>query len=342
MTYTTFILSVSIAFIATYLLTPYFIRYFKAIKLVGLDLHKKNKPLIPISIGIPVTVGILAGLFLFIALETFVVKSLNVENLTNLLAVITSVMIVAFVGIFDDLNISRRKVIEDKVGEKNIKVGLPQWLKPLLTLPAAIPLMAVNAGVSTLTVPFLGSINFGLLYPLLIIPIGVVVSSNIVNMIGGFNGVEIGMGIVYTLSLGIFALKIGNPVSIIFLVTFAALLGAWKFNWFPAKILPGDSLTYLLGAIVAAGVISGNMEKVGIIVMTPFIIEGIIKFRSRFRATSLGKLRPDGKIDPPYGKRIYSLTHVVMNLGKFNERQITTIMILIQFAFSIIPFLNII
>jgi UDP-N-acetylglucosamine--dolichyl-phosphate N-acetylglucosaminephosphotransferase len=270
------------------------------------------------------------------------VKSLKVENLTDLLAVITSVIIIAFVGIFDDLNTGRRKVSNGKVGEKDIRVGLPQWLKPLLTLPAAIPLMAVNAGVSTLTVPFFGSFNFGIIYPLILIPIGVVGSANMINMIGGFNGVEIGMGLISTLALGIFALQLGNFAAVIFLVTFAALLGAWKFNLFPAKILPGDSLTYLLGAIVAAGIITGNMEKIGIIVMIPFIIEGILKARSGFKASSLGKLRPDGKIDPPYGKNIYSITHVVMNLGKFTEKQIVIIMMLIQLIFAIIPFLNVI
>lgn len=341
MAYTTFIISVIAAFIATYFLTPYFIRYFKAIKLIGIDLHKKNKPVIPTSVGIPVTTGILAGLFIFIALETFAVKSLSAANLTNLLAVITSIMIIAFVGIFDDLNISRRKVANGKGNEKDIRVGLPQWLKPLLTLPAAIPLMAVNAGISTLNVPFFGSMNFGLAYPLFIIPIVVVIASNIINMIGGFNGVEIGMGLIYTFALGIFALGLGNFSAVIFLVTFAALLGAWKFNFFPAKILPGDSLTYLLGAVVAAGLIIGNMEKIGIIVMIPFLTEAILKARSGFKASSLGKLRMDGKLDPPYGRNIYSLTHVIMNLGKFTENQIVLIMMLIQLVFAIIPFLHI-
>jgi UDP-N-acetylglucosamine--dolichyl-phosphate N-acetylglucosaminephosphotransferase len=342
MTGITIALSVAVALFATLYVTPWFMKYFRAIRLVGLDLHKKKTPILPTSIGIPVTVGILTGLFFFIALETFVVKSLAQENLEDLLAVISSVMIIAFVGFFDDLNVSRRKLLSNKNGERDIRIGLPQWLKPLLTLPAAIPLMAVNAGVSTLTIPFFGSFNFGILYPLLLVPIGIVGSANMVNMLGGFNGVEIGMGIVYTLALGIYALQIGNFAAIIFLITFAALLGAWKFNLFPAKILPGDSLTYLLGAIVAAGVITGNMEKIGIIVMFPFIIEGILKAISKFEASCLGKLRPDGKLDAPYGKKIYSLTHLVMNLGKFSEKQMTAILILIQTIFAIIPFLNII
>jgi UDP-N-acetylglucosamine--dolichyl-phosphate N-acetylglucosaminephosphotransferase len=147
------------------------------------------------------------------------------------------------------------------------------------------------------------------------------------------------MGIVYMLSLGLYALLHGSIGSVIFLISFASLLGFIKYNWYPARILPGDSLTYLLGSIVASGVIVGNMEKVGVIVLLPFIIEFFLKARARFKASCLGKLRKDGRLDPPYGKEIYSLTHVIMNLGKFYEYQVTLILIFIVLIFSLIPFL---
>jgi UDP-N-acetylglucosamine--dolichyl-phosphate N-acetylglucosaminephosphotransferase len=125
------------------------------------------------------------------------------------------------------------------------------------------------------------------------------------------------------------------------LISFASLLGFIKYNWYPARILPGDSLTYLLGSIVASGVIVGNMEKVGVIVLLPFIIEFFLKARARFKASCLGKLRKDGKLNPPYGKRIYSITHIIMNLRPLTEMQVTIIMILIVALFSLIPFLGI-
>ena len=155
----------------------------------------------------------------------------------------------------------------------DIRLGLPQWLKPLLTLPAAIPLMVISAGETTMGIPFIGAVNFGPLYPLVLIPIGVVGASNAVNLLGGFNGSEAGMGIVYMLALGIYGFLNGSVGSVIFLISAASLLGFIKYNWFPAKILPGDSLTYLLGSLVAAGAIVGNMEKAALIALTPFIIE---------------------------------------------------------------------
>jgi hypothetical protein len=61
----------------------------------------------------------------------------------------------------------------------------------------------------------------------------------------------------------------------------------------------------------------------------------------KFKASCLGKLRKDGKLNPPYGKKIYSLTHVIMNLKPFTEKQVTIIMILIATLFSLIPFLGV-
>jgi len=93
--------------------------------------------------------------------------------------------------------------------------------------------------------------------------------------------------------------------------------------------------------VVASGVIVGNLEKIGIMVMIPFIIEFFLKIRSKFKASCLGKLRKDGKLDPPYGKKIYSLTHIIMNLRSFTEKQVTIILILIECIFVVIAFLGV-
>jgi UDP-N-acetylglucosamine--dolichyl-phosphate N-acetylglucosaminephosphotransferase len=222
------------------------------------------------------------------------------------------------------------------------KRGLKAWQKPLLTIPAAIPLMAIMAGDTTMNLPLLGTINFGILYPLLIVPIGVIGASNMVNMLGGFNGLEAGMGLVYTLSLGIFAYFHGKTIAaIIFLVTSGALLAILRYNFYPAKILAGDSLTYTLGAVVACGAIIGNMEKAALITMFPFLVQGALKFYSKFKlgyfASDLGILRRDGTIECKYSN-IYSWTHLMM---KFNltEKQIVLVMMIVQIIFAFLPFL---
>jgi UDP-N-acetylglucosamine--dolichyl-phosphate N-acetylglucosaminephosphotransferase len=331
----TMVFSMFVSFLITFIITPQFIKFLYSAGIVGLDLQKKNRPKLPTSGGICVAFGILAGMLSYIGIKTFVYGLQN--EVVYLLAVVSSILITMFVGLLDDIGVKSRPV-RTKEG-KDIRFGLPQWVKPLVTLPAAIPLMVISAGESTMAIPLLGEINFGVFYPLVLIPIGVVGASNVINLLGGFNGSEAGMGIVYMFSLGLYALLNRSISSVVFLVSFASLLGFIKFNWYPAKILPGDSLTYLLGSIVASGVIVGNMERVGVIVLFPFIIEFFLKARARFKASCLGKLRKDGKLDPPYGRKIYSLTHVIMNLGKFYEYQVTLILIFVVFVFSLIPFL---
>lgn len=331
------IVSTLIAFFLTYLITPYFIKFLYAVGIVGIDLQKRGKPKLPTSGGICVAFGVLGGLLTYIGIKTFL-YGLE-KDIVSLLAVISSVLIVMFVGLLDDIRVKTKKV-KTKEGY-DIRIGLPQWLKPLITFPAAIPLMVIMAGNTTMSIPFFGKVDFGILYPLFLIPIGVVGASNVVNMLAGFNGSEAGMGIVYMLSLAIYAFLHGSISTIIFLISFGALLGFIRYNWYPAKILPGDSLTYLLGSLVASGVIVGNMEKAGLIVLMPFIIEFFLKARSKFKASCLGRLRKDGRLDPPYGKNIFSISHIIMNIKKFREEQVALILILIEIAFSIILFIGI-
>ena len=331
------IISMLISFFVTFFVTPLLMKFLYSAGIVGLDLQKRNKPKLPTSGGVCVAFGILAGLLSYIGIKTFLYGLQN--EVIYLLAVVSSVLITMFVGLLDDIGV-KAKPIKTKEG-KDIRFGLPQWVKPLITFPAAIPLMVVLAGDTTMSIPFFGNVDFGIFYPLILVPLGFVGASNVINMLAGFNGSEAGMGIVYMLSLGLYGLLHGSVGSIIFLISFASLLGFIKFNWYPAKILPGDSLTYLLGSLVASGVIVGNMEKIGVIVLFPFIIEFFLKARAKFKASCLGKLRKDGRLDPPYGRKIYSITHLILQFRP-TEKQVTLTLIIIVALFSLIPFLNII
>ena len=327
------VFSFVLSLLTSLFLTRNLIPFFQRNNIIALDLHKKDKPRIANSGGIPVSLSLMLGLMFFIAIQTFVFGI--TEQMIYLFASILTVILITIIGFFDDLN--RNELV---TGKRIIRMGLKQWKKPLLTIPAAIPLMVVSAGVTTMSLPLIGPVNFGIIYPLFLIPLGVVATANVINLLGGFNGSEAGMGIVYCLFLGLHALLNGEMISAtIFLSTTGALIGFLIFNWYPAKILSGDSLTYCLGAVVASGVIVGNMERAGIIILMPFIIEFLLKLRSKFKASCLGKLRKDGKLDSPYGNKIYSWTHIIMNLGKLTERKVTIILILIQIVFGLLLFL---
>lgn len=327
------IFSFFLSLMVSLILTKSIIPFLKRNNIIALDLHKKNKPRLSNSGGIPVSFSLMIGLMFFIAFQTFVLNTTN--QMVYLFASVLTIFLITIIGFFDDLNSS--DVVQ---GTKKIRKGLKKWQKPLFTIPAAIPLMVVSAGETTMTLPLIGPINFGILYPIILIPLGVVFAANAINLLGGFNGSEAGMGIVYCSFLGLYALVHNEIVSsAIFFSTVGALIGFLRFNWFPAKILPGDSLTYCLGAVVAAGVIIGNMERAGIIIMTPFIIEFLLKFRSKFNASCLGGIKKDGKLNAPYEKNIYSWTHIIMNFGSLTEKQVSMILIAIQIIFGLLLFL---
>ena len=331
--------AVLVSFLTTFFLTPKVIEFLRGIRVVAVDLHKRGKPLVPASGGLCVSSGVLLGIFFYTAVQTFLFNHTagSLVNPVHLLAATSSILIVTLTGFLDDLNVKAR-MVRTKDGV-NVKVGFPQWIKPILTLPGAIPLIVIKAGVTRMDLPFIGVVDFGPLYPLLIIPVGFIGASNMVNMLGGFNGLEAGMGVIYTLSLGLYIWIAGEREAAVLLLTAsAALLAFLRYNWCPAKILAGDSLTYLLGSLVATGVILGNMERAGLIVMAPFIVEFFLKARSRFKASCIGRVREDGSLEPPYGRKIYSWTHIFMNLGRLREVEVTISLLAVQVIFALLPF----
>lgn len=316
-------LAVMVSFAAALLITPKFIRFLEAAGIMGRDIQKREKPTIAEMGGPAVLTGFLAGIFFYIWVKVFLYG--EVENLIELFAGITTILIITIIGMFDDLSgLARRNKIDNFGNLK--RIGLKQWQKPLLTLPAAIPLMAIMAGDTSLTVPLFGQINVGILYPLLIVPIAIVGASNATNMLAGMNGLEAGLGSVLLATLGAYAYLHNNVAAAMLAFTFAAaLLGFLWFNKYPARIMPGDSVPYAIGAAVAVVAIIGSMEKFALYVFVLWFIEFALKARSGFKAESFGVLQPDGTLKAPYPK-IYSLTHAVMKLRPMKEWQVVAVL----------------
>lgn len=322
------IISALVAFFVVLAFTPRFIKFLRKIGLIVQDQNKEGKPLVPISGGMLVACGFVAGLLTFIFFRTFfnagAFLRLDDSSLNLLFAGMISIFLITIIGFFDDLLIK---------ADKSSSFGLRQWQKPLLTLVAAVPLMVVNAGIKTMTLPLIGYVDVGYLYPLLFVPIGVIGAANMVNMLAGYNGMEAGMGLVYFGMLGAYSYYHKSYLAaLIAFVAFGAVLAFFYFNKFPAKILPGDSFTYMLGGILAVVVIVGDFEKAGLVIAIPFFVEFFLKLRGRFKKQSYGKFE-NGKLVALENK-VYSIPHLFTRTGRFSERQVTYFMILIQLVFS--------
>jgi len=319
--------AVSFSFAVSYVIIPHFNRYMHAAGIVGRDIMKMDETVVADMGGPGVVVGFLMGVFFYIGLEIFVPPRLS--GIIYILASLNTILIITLIGLFDTLTALIKRREGEGFFEQYKKVGIPRWLYFFIPLPAAVPLAAVNAGVSRMTLPFIGRVELGLAYPLVLVPLAVLCCSNATNFLAGFNGLEAGMGLVLHLSLGVYAYTHGQYNAAMLALCFAAALLAFlRYNWYPAKVFPGD-LNYTIGAVCACVAVIGNMEKFAILCFIPYAAEAVLKALSGFEAESYGVLQSDGTVKPR-GDKVRGLTHLVMKMGGFTEPQVALILISIE------------
>ena len=308
-----------ISFATTYFVFPAVIAGFKRAKIVGKDMHKPGLPEVAEMGGLVIVAGFSSGIIAIIAIGAFLSGTLSIE-LVQILAALSVVLIITLVGSVDDL------------------IGIRQVPKAIIPLLGSLPLVAIKAGHTLMNIPLIGQVDFGILYPLVLIPIGITGTANAFNMLAGFNGLEIGMSIVAMGSLTIVAGSIGATTSfLLLLATLGALIATLRYNWYPAKVFIGDTGTLSLGAIVAAAVILGNFEMAGVIIIIPYALDFLLKAPLRFPKT-FGKYK-NGKLHCP-GSRPIGLAQLVMKLfGGITERNLVLIFIGIEAIFGTIAIL---
>lgn len=319
----------ALTFIITYLSTKIWIKLAYKENLLVKDANKYNHPLVPSSGGISVLFGFLVGILFYVAISIFYFH--RQIHLLEVFALLTTILIIAFIGFLDDFTGGWKK-------------GLKQWQKPLITIIAALPLMAIKAGESTMAFPIIGNVNLGYIYPLILIPVGVVGASQGFNMLAGLNGLSSSLAAIPLLALGFISWQLGNSwVAIIAGTAAVALIAFLIFNRYPAKVFEGDVLRYPLGALIAGVAILGNIEKAAVIMFIPFFIELAIKLKHKLKSECFlipnedGSLRHQGKIG--------SLTHIIYLLlskikKKVYEKDIVNALILIEIILAIIAILN--
>lgn len=314
------ILHFVIAFLVCLGLTKWWLSVARKYKLQGRDQNKYNKPLVSEAGGIAVVISVVIALMLYVFFKTFMLHSMT--HLVEVLTLSVTLLLACFIGFIDDI----------------LGKDLAGWKKVLMTIIIAVPLMVINAGTHSML-----GIEFGLLYPLLLIPIAMIGATNGYNLLAGYNGLEAGLGAIIFAVFGLIAWATGQAwLALIAGIIVLALLAFLVFNKFPAKVFPGDSLTYSLGALVACFAILGNMEKAALILFIPFIIEGILQARGKFKTENFGIPNKDNSLEVPY-KKIYSITHILLRVlkkaapsKKATELKVTNNLILLEVILAVI------
>jgi len=322
-----------VSFFVILLAMPWWIKKAKMVGLVWKDFNKFSEKMVAGGGGLIVIFGFLIGILFFIMIRIFWYSDTSTS--LQLMAIITSILIISIIGFIDDLLVKR---------SGDLYVGFKQWQKPLLTLIAALPIVVINAGVSQINIPLFGLVDLMLFYPFLIVPVFIVVASNAFNLIAGYNGLEAGMGIIMTFTLGFLAWT--NGLGWLAVVAFCmgfSLLAFYFFNRVPAKVFPGDILTYSVGALLGILGIIGNMEGAVIILFIPYGFEFFLKLRGKLKKQSYALPNENGTIIPRY-KKVYGVEHFMhrflIKLGiRVTEKRLVWSILIIEILLAFIVLL---
>ena len=311
------LISLLLGFFLVLFLTPLWIRKTRKIGIMWEDMNKRGHPKVSGSGGIVVLFGFIFGVLSYIAIKTFVLET---DTTTiEIFALLTTVIIAGVIGFVDDI-----------FGW--VHGGLPARFRIFLLLFAAIPLMVINAGESAMM-----GVEFGLFYPLFFIPLGIIGAASTFNFLAGYNGLESSQGILVLSALAFVAWMTGNSwLSLIAFIMVVCLLAFLIFNKYPAKVFPGDALTYSVGALIAIMAIFGGLEKIAVFFFIPYVMETILKVRGNLKKQSIAKINEKGGLEQPYNK-FYGLEHIAIYLLKkrknkeVHEREVVLVINLFQF-----------
>lgn len=327
------ILSFLISFFMTLLFMPMWIKKARERNFLWNDMNKLGSPRnVAASGGIVVVLAFVLGALVYVGFMTFFVKAYD-GQITKIFAIITVILIISIIGIIDDLWGWTSK-------------GMAKKWRVLLAFFASIPMVVINAGVSTMNIPFFGAVNFGILYPLLLIPIGIVGAANAFNFLAGMNGLEATQGIIVLSFLSFVSYVTGNAwLAVIGMMMVFSLLGFYIFNRYPSRVFPGDSLTLSIGALIAIMSILGNFEKIAMFIFIPYFMETALKLRGNLEKPSFAKPKKDGSLELPFEK-IYSLTHLSIYIlkrikpsGKAYEKDVVYLINSFQISIVILAYL---
>ncbi|AHF80422.1 MraY family glycosyltransferase [Thermococcus paralvinellae] len=282
------------------ILTPYVASLMKKAGIVGRDIHKLHKP----------EVAEMGGIAILVSLPLALIPALN-GNLSKALLVF---LLFGLVGILDDLT------------------NLKQSHKVLLSLLVSLPLLSldVNKEIDLLIL----TVNLKILYYLFAV-LFVTGSANLVNMLAGFNGLEVGTSAIALLFLGLIT---SGDAQILAFVSFAVALGFLWWNKYPARVFPGDTGTLSLGALIGLVGILGKVELFAAILLVPHALDFLLKTKIRFKGRPLGKTEvlEDGTLKaPPY----LSFLGLIMRIKRVKEYELVAIVWAIEITLGFVVLL---
>jgi UDP-N-acetylglucosamine--dolichyl-phosphate N-acetylglucosaminephosphotransferase len=263
------------------------------------DQHKTGKPLVPNGLGVIYV--------LFTTVYLFLVYFLGIVDASNgvsaPLTLAACVLFGGFMGLLDDW------------------MDLKWRYKAFMPLIAALPLVylaRIYPLRTSLTLPFIGIIEFSEYYYFLIIPLIVMMVTNTVNQLGGLNGLEtvcpaiILMGLM-SLSQSYIILMIGP------LILWLILAGLNV----QGKIFVGNSGSFAIGMTIASFAIITDLKLTLLISIFPYVFNSALILLTIFFVRKKASVSFDGKKLMSDHRR--SLVTLITYRRPLTERQVVAV-----------------
>ncbi|HID16699.1 TPA: hypothetical protein EYP26_00220, partial [Candidatus Bathyarchaeota archaeon] len=210
-----------------------------------------------------------------------------------------------------------------------------------LTAVASLPIVFLGAYDPRPALPFIGRVRLTIAYPLLI-PFGIAVPANAVNMMDVLNGATPGTCAIVSLAALASLLLLGRvDEASLPAILLGALLAFYAYNKFPAKVFSGDVGSLSVGAALGAIAILGGIEVVMVVAMMPHIMNafyglssiGRLYERREIQARPIRMLE-DGRLAVNLAKGApITLTRIILAQGPLTEKGVLNVMLALT-AFS--------
>lgn len=218
-------------------------------------------------------------------------------------------------------------------------INIGRMSKLLIMYYCSYPLIQYTTHTA-LIIPDIGNIELGIFYLQFIIPTYVLVSSNLVNMHSGFNGLASGLSIIILISLIIKSVLLGDVQNIISIVAITgATIGFYFYEKHPARIFWGNVGSLTVGAAIGTIIVVQNFIISGFIMFIPHTINFLMYIYwklKKYPHVKFGKDRGDGILQVP---NPLTLKWVLPYYYNMTEKQATYAMFLLTSFFCILGIL---
>jgi UDP-N-acetylglucosamine--dolichyl-phosphate N-acetylglucosaminephosphotransferase len=203
-------------------------------------------------------------------------------------------------------------------------IDLKWRYKAFMPLIAALPLMyyaiANSETVRTsIMLPLIGTIDFGVFYYFAIIPLLVMIVTNAINMLGGLNGLETVCPAIVLIGLMAISPQTGS-------VLMAGPLILWLILAFfnvRGKLFVGNTGSFAIGLTLASFAVVTDLKSSLVISILPYIFNSVFILLSVFFVHKKANVAFDGKRLVSEHKR--SLVTLITYRRPLTERQVVVI-----------------